>query len=249
MQKCEPNLLSLLAESPSKSYDALASRVQTIQMGIRYEDQRDSIEMGSVAALLFVANNQQRSYPMQTAQYISSCFHFPNFRSALENGEESDLLRRMLGTWIQHSEGWTAYQGIMLAMQYDIPEGLVAAKRLLKDAPNQPNQPYFRFYALSAIGRFGSEADIPQLEPFLEDKTLYATAVAANRERKQRTQIRDVALAVLLHLTKQDPREFGFDHIRKNSTFLFDPNSLAFSSDEQREQAIEKWRSLRPNSQ
>ena len=203
------------------------------------------MELGSIAAVLFVANNQTRSYPLQTAQYISSCLQMPAFRSALESGEQQDLLRTMLGTWIAKSEGWTAYQGMMMAMQHNIPEGLIAAKRILHDAANQPNQPYFRYYALSAIGKFGDHKEISTIEPFLEDKTPYATAVPINGTVKYRTQIRDVALAVLVHLAKQDPKDFGFDRIRKNSLYLFDPNSLAFASDDLREAAIKKWTDFR----
>ena len=243
MQKSEPELLRVLAQSPEQAYAALTRRVAEIQNRMRFNTSgtQVQIQLGSVAAILFVANNQTRSFPLQTSQYISSCLQLPNFRSALESGEQRGLLRGMLGTWIGNSEGWSAYQGMMMAMQHDIPEGLIAAKRILRDAANQPNQPYFRYYALSAIGKFGDTKEIPTIEPFLQDKTPYATAIPVNGKIKYRTQIRDVALAVLVHLAKQDPKNYGFDRIRKHSLYLFDPNSLAFANDDLREQAIKKW--------
>jgi len=87
------------------------------------------------------------------------------------------------------------------------------------------------------------------VEPFLKDKTPYATAVPINGKTKYRTQIRDIALAVLVHLSSQDPKQFGFDRIRKNSLYLFDPHSLAFADDESRATAILHWAEFRSKHQ
>jgi hypothetical protein len=49
-------------------------------------------------------------------------------------------------------------------------------------------------------------------------------------------------LAAILHLTGQEPREYGFTRIRANPQFVFEPGSLALDNDEQRATAIAKWR-------
>jgi len=54
-------------------------------------------------------------------------------------------------------------------------------------------------------------------------------------------QIRDVSLAVLLHLTGQNLREYGYTSAQPNPATLFQVASLTFLGPAQRDAAMKKW--------
>ena len=74
------------------------------------------------------------------------------------------------------------------------------------------------------------------LGPLLQD---------ASRTPYGKVEIRDLALAALLHLSGQNLVEFGFLRHRPNPTFVFEPNRLLFESPEARAKAIQRWRDQR----
>ncbi len=244
MQKSEPQLLRLLEESPGKIGDALALRVMEIQASLQYERDGSPLDLGTVTAILFICNSTKESSDLPTAQAVTYFLKQTSFTNALRAGTERELLRKMLGQWIERSEGWTAYQSLVMALQYNIPSGLVTAKRLLNETPD-PNLAYARYYALLAMARFGSQLDLKLIESFLDDRTPYGATVQVNREVKFRPQIRDVALAALVHLTKQKFSDYGFDRLRLEPIFVFDMNTIAFENDEKRDEAIQRWRDSR----
>ena len=86
----------------------------------------------------------------------------------------------------------------------------------------------------------GMTEDIDFLESLLDDQTICSSSRVKTKVRQ--TQIRDVALAAILHLAKQDLKDYGFDRAQPNSNTVFHANSLGFESDEQREHAIDAWR-------
>ena len=54
--------------------------------------------------------------------------------------------------------------------------------------------------------------------------------------------VRDVALATTIHLHGQNPKDFGFTHIRTNRQTLFQAGSMGFSNAKQREAAFNRWK-------
>ncbi len=249
MQQAEPQLLVTLERSPEKLSDALAERVVELQESAQVGREPNQISLGTITTILFILNDEHIELPAMVSQSIGSYFRYPTFDSAIQAGSQRELLRTMLGTWIEHSKGWDAYHAIFLAMKYDIPKGLIPAKKVLVGEVNEQNQSYFVCYAMLAYAKFGDESDIGLIEPLLDDSTPYGGSVAVAGTAKYRTEIRDIALATLVRLTKQDPREFGFDRLRSSSTQIFNTGSLAFENDEKREQAIKKWRAFRRESQ
>jgi hypothetical protein len=57
-----------------------------------------------------------------------------------------------------------------------------------------------------------------------------------------RCEVRDVALATLVHLSQQDFKEYGFAHLQKNVQTLFNTNSVGFATDAARAEALRKWK-------
>jgi hypothetical protein len=101
-------------------------------------------------------------------------------------------------------------------------------------------------YGAIAVGRFGSRADVPALESHLDNKTVCHTW--SNPRLKKdliRIQIRDIVLAMLIQITGQSHKQYGFDLLEENPVYLFHLHTFAFLEDEQRDAALAKWKAWR----
>jgi hypothetical protein len=245
MQHAEADLLAVVERSPERATEALVLRIEELQYAARAGKPTANLPLGTVATILFVVNNDRSPLPFMSMQYVSSFLRHPNFSNAIQSGSYRGILREMLGSWIARGEGWDVFQAIHLALQYDLAQGIVPAKKILAGDFNEPNQPYLRCYALLTFAKFGDESHISILEPFLEDETSYGGSVKVGNTVKYRPQIRDVALATLVKLAKQDHSDFGFVRLSENPMFVFDTSSVAFEDDAKREKAISKWHAYR----
>ncbi len=75
-----------------------------------------------------------------------------------------------------------------------------------------------------------------------DDRTAHIWQLIASRKTKIRTQVRDVALALLLHDRGIDPRHVGFIELQADPLLLFRDHSLGFADDPSREAAHQKGR-------
>lgn len=245
MQQAEPELLQALERSPDKAVELLVERLDKLQEEARAGQKQHAVSLGTVAALLFVSN-QDRGQSMGLAvQNLAAFYRHDVFAAAIQTGSQRDILRKMLGTWIENARSWDRFHAMLLAMQFDLPQGLEPAKLMLADDSLDPNQAVYRGFALQTIARFGDDSHIPIVEPLLEDATPYGGNSAISAKAKFQTQIRDIALATLVHLAKQDPKKFGLTRLKPSSTQVFNTNSLAFEDDAKREEAIKQWRAFR----
>ena len=129
-----------------------------------------------------------------------------------------------------------AYHAFLLAMRYDLREALVPAADMLRD---QGGHAHMRQYALLVVGRFGTREHLALLERQLSDTAVCMNATV-NNQRVQ-VEVRDVALAVLVHLTDQNLSAYGLGGARTDSKMLFHTHTLGFSDDDEREKAQRKW--------
>lgn len=87
---------------------------------------------------------------------------------------------------------------------------------------------------------------IPALEELLDDHAVcYKRAHPQTQKLIFECQLRDVALATLMHLYGQDPKKFGFQQLQSNPQFVFQPYTIGFSSEDQRRTAHQKWEVFR----
>ena len=104
----------------------------------------------------------------------------------------------------------TGYYCLNLAMRYGFAQGAELAARILAQDDVQTN---YRECAILAIAKLGSERHKPLLEDLLDDPTVCQTRHDPKSQTTTQTQIRDVALAGLIHLSGSDPRQFGFTQL------------------------------------
>ncbi len=249
MQQAEPQLLQTLERAPDKAVEMLVQRLDELQREARAGQNQLSVSLGTVAALLFVSNQDRADSIGLAVQNLATFYRQDVFVAALETGSEREILRKMLGAWIEKARSWDRFQAMLLAIQFDLPEGLTPAKHVLADESLDPNQAVYRGFALQTIARFGDESQIPVVEPLLDDASPYGSNTPASAKTRFQTQIRDIALATVVHLAKQDPKEFGLTRLKPNSTQVFNTSTLAFENDASREEAIRKWRAFRATHQ
>ena len=252
MQRSESELLSAIADGKKSTNEALTKRVQAIQQAMQLNRNKAIIDIGTIATLLFAAMNDDVTVPPLASQTISNFLYQPSFNNAIHSGGgRPAVLRRMLAEWIRRrTDAVNVYQSMMLALRYEVKEGLVPAARALRDAARQMNQPsnaHLRQYGLLTFARFGGKEHIALVEPLLQDKTPYGGQRNVNNVR-YRTQIRDIALATLVRLAGLEYRDFGFAHLQKHPQYVFNASTLAFADDKERDAAIEKWAAYRKSA-
>jgi hypothetical protein len=83
------------------------------------------------------------------------------------------------------------------------------------------------------------------LESLLDDKTVCYTVRSGSDTFE--TQVRDIALAALVEISGQDPREYGFSRLSRTRTAATTPQMLGFttSQENQRDEGVKKWRAYR----
>jgi hypothetical protein len=169
---------------------------------------------------------------------ISQLFHQSRLVDELSGSSPDHPGRRLLGTWIERlADTSLAFQSIWIGMRFELPEGLTPAKSLLKRADQSP---FVRQMAILAIAKLGSPRDVAVLEPLLSD----AAAANPNEQEKSsyRCEVRDVALAAIIHLHGRDPKDFGFDKIRRNPQTLYAQNTMGFDGSAARTAALRRWK-------
>jgi hypothetical protein len=240
MQRHEPGLLSASDSSPKAAAEMFAIACRDYQQSMfGIHGQRQDIPVGSIASLIFVGSDPKISVNDQSAMLVYQFMHQPAMQSALQgSGGQVDVLRKLLGAWVGRSLGVNArYQNLMLAMQYNLKEGLHPALEMIKSTAVHASQ---KAYAIVAVGKLGSKDHLPEVEKLLSDSTVCA-AFRVN-DQQISTETRDVALAVLVHLTGQNLKEYGFDRAQSNPQMLFFPYTLGFTEPARRDAAMKKWK-------
>ncbi len=198
--------------------------------------------VGTACALLFAASLGE----VRTNYYTSSCLNnlilMNDLGVLLDNSgarapsPQRDPLRRLIGLWIRSCEVASPMQRLSLAARFDLPEGLDAALEMIHGRIGGRQMQYAIFY----VAKTGDSDQIALLEELLKDETeLDSRRYGDNIVYS--TRVQDVALVAILHLTGQNPVEYGFDKLRENSQFLYQPDSAGFESDDARREALRSW--------
>jgi hypothetical protein len=251
MQRAEPALLEIFATGGKPAGELFTNRCLALQQSTQLAtNQNDAgqgqISLGTVAALLFVGGAEDVPVDEQAGVQLFSFIQQPVFQASIQqpgmpstsaDPVQSARLKKLLGAWIVKNNGSSiAFQNLMLAFHFELKEGLDLGVRMLG---NDSGQPHVRQYAILAIGRFGDKRHIPLIEPLLKDATPCLSQRINGHDVQ--TQIRDFALAVLVSLTSQQFKDYGFEHLQLNQQLLVQPNTVGFADRAKREAALAKW--------
>lgn len=199
------------------------------------------IPMPAVASMLLVAADPRVPASALDGMSLYALVQQPTMYQELNGGTHQKLLLRLLDAVVARDFSTpVAYQFFLLAMQYDLRSVLEPARKYLTRTDVSSSM---RLYAVLAIAKLGTAEDVDVLRPLLDDAT-QCWVWQAGKERIS-TQVRDAALAAVIHLSGGNPRDFGFDRLQMNPQTLYAPHTLGFADDQQRAAARRAWESSR----
>jgi hypothetical protein len=241
MQQSERELLESLDTDPRLASDVLVARLKAIIESFQFQALRDrnsaTIDTGTICALLMVSGDDDVTIPDFEANQLYTLFK-QAFQHSLNSSARSIIIKKMLGAWIVHnSTPSLAKLNLGLAFDLELHEGLTLALKLLAGG-GAGQQGGVKQDALLAVGVFGNHEQIAVVEPFLKDASPCLPQQAADANQ---SQVRDVALAVLIHLSGQELKDYGLDHIQSNPKMLFQPGTITFTDPAARTEALKKW--------
>lgn len=194
---------------------------------------------GNLTTLLFVSVAQDTDGQPLPGELIRLMFD-NEFRAAVNGGPHRAALMKLLGKLVSSNfdmpTSWASTR-LILAMQYDVPEGAELAKQI---ASQNDSSPTILQWALLAIGKLGKAEDLHVLTQKLTDDTV----VGMPRNRRNAgfsTQIRDVALACLVQRSGESLKDYGLRQAIADPNAFLRLTTIGFASDEEREQAIKRW--------
>ena len=176
IERNESALLEATELGVQSATTAFEARCQQIQEGMRVPGRQAErqVSVGTVAALLFIGADNNVTVNMQSAMCVTNfCYQQP-FRQAINGGDYSPLLKKLIGGWVRRdfaSDPTAAYQTMMLALTFNVRDGVEPALTMLKDGGGNP---HMRQYALLVIGKFGGPDEVARLEPLLNDQAVCA---------------------------------------------------------------------------
>ena len=251
MCKAEPELMLNLDRPVSITSRSITKRCKELQQVFRTY-KRDSIQLGTVAALLFSGGINGVKVDDTSVKTIYSVCNYNAFRNEMytrnPNGTSqyrrtprSNILRQLFAVWMKHGGSSDAQFGFNLAMQYDIKQCLPRAIDLVraKDTPCHVAQ-----IALVAITRFGTLVNLRDLETRIDDKSFCGVQQRVGQKLHQ-TQLRDIALAGALLIADENPRNYGFTRISYTNAKQLNYSTVGFSSDEERVAPRKKYEQFR----
>jgi hypothetical protein len=246
MQRAEPELLEAYAKGGKDASEALDARCRNLMQQLTQVSGGDTgLSLGTLATLLLVGSAEDVTVEDQLAfQLYTWLIYRPAFQRNANSGIWAGMLRKLLGQWIVKDASPSATaQNLMFAASYELkPEGLNLAGRLLA---SDGTTVQIRQFALLTLGRFGGKEQVPTAEKFLEDASHCGAFGIARGQRQAEVQIRDVALAVVLHLTGQSLRDYGAVSVQPNPQSYFQVPALAFANPGARETALKHWHEWR----
>ena len=149
-----------------------------------------------------------------------------------------DVSKRLTREWAElASASRNRTLGLMLILNYGFEEtGLKVARKMLGTTESFSTSEQ---YAAICAARFGAE-EVELLLPLLEQKTLVHYGARLRLSKLIKTQLRNT-LIMLLHLTKQDPADYGYRFSRPSPIYVYEVYSCGFTEDANRDKAHGKW--------
>ena len=216
------------------------------------------ISLGTISTLLLIGSDPEVPTGGKIDALLTKLIKWDAVASGMNAKPTRSVMRELLDDWVAKStlgsDARITQENLRLAMRYDLPAGLAPAVQIVRQSAlnNESADIGLRTIAVMTIGRLGGSANLVDLEPLLEDESLVRRPQAMNRGLKPvddaakrengYVQMRDVALAVMVHLSGQKLTDYGYRYPKKVDESLFDPSSLLFETLQDRATALAKWK-------
>lgn len=154
-----------------------------------------------------------------------------------DRAEDKAVLNRLVAQWLKthHAIGDTRDR-LIVSMRYDCQTAArETCDRVMSAPAASPSSLATAMLAASSLELDGIQQ---RLVARVDDsRTSHVWQLIASRKTRIRTQVRDVAVALLLHDRGLDPRDFGFIEIQADPLLTYRDHSLGFADNESRKRA------------
>ncbi len=200
--------------------------------------------------MLFLGSLPEMNVTDAAASFVQSIIQRSPVKDLLQPDSSQPAVRKLVVTWLlacPNKSEEVLRQRLNVVSTTRLTEALPLALQVATGEPQFLRvTPLTKAVATLIVGQLGSRADVERLEPLLEDSTVcLPLQVQAPGQPATSVQVRDVALVVLLHLTDQDPPDYGYTKAIMGSPRTFQLQNLYCENDQQRSAAIAKWRAWR----
>jgi hypothetical protein len=242
VQKADADLLETSESQPAAAGDKFAVRCQFLQQFMyNPTNQGPPITLADIANLLLVGTDPQVKVPMNVTWQFTNLLNF-QLTQKLRSDRHSPLVKKLLIQWVkQRTDDGALGQTLDLVMKLDLKEGLDIA---LKELKNPSAQAYNRAMALMTVAKLDGKKHLDVFEPLLKE-TGQVGNFGFNNVRGT-TEVRDVALAMLIHLNGQKIKDYDFIAAEifggDELNFQNGPIFLGFADSTKRDAAMKKWK-------
>lgn len=238
MHEDEPSLLGMFTDGPKRVSEALSNRCEELHEPVLSGSVQ--VRIGTAATLLFLAARDD----VKASQLVQKMVYMACLSSSFEAAIASESLREVFVTLAERWITRHPTEGITAALHIGLSNGLKACLPRAREVFEWPMPTLSdRYYAALCVAKFGDESDFDRLETYLEDVSVCDRTQLEGQFVV--TEMRDLALAGLVRLAKQEPKDFGFDRLEFHSKMLYDISSLGFRDEQSRAHAIAAWREYR----
>ncbi|MBC7968054.1 MAG: hypothetical protein H7Z17_19260, partial [Fuerstia sp.] len=208
----------------------------------------EEFPVASVAAVMLLGSEPETRLIVATSTNISSARDDPRFSKLITDGVHAKTLCAIVEAWIER-KGIAAYRPLLFAMKHGLKAGRTIALGIIESKSNRPDM----ILSLLCLGKLKSTEDLPLIESLLENETiLWPQSGQVVKQQvpggppiaiEYQVRTRDVALVVAAYLRDIEPSDIGFEARTYDDTlFVFD--SMGFSTDEARSEALAAYRRL-----
>ena len=246
MQTAEPALMEAFEQGPKEAELALKQRsslaVDQVQvLGRRGAMRTNTASLGSTLAVLFVAGGADVPVGEDVAIRVASLPKNESFRLATGSTGEANprraLCLKVLGQWVRREVSADSVdQNLAYAYYFGLKEGLMPAVNILQ---RQAAANTSKLLALLVTSKFGKDAELPLVAPYLTDHRVCQDFGTVNTPLQ--LQLCDVALLATIKLNGQDPKKFGFPRSDIGESPSPNLHTIAFSGEDERKAAFKKW--------
>jgi hypothetical protein len=195
----------------------------------------------SIAAILLVASDPQVALNGDAPFLISSLTQQGVYFTT-GNNLRADQYKRILGAWITRDTSDTnvLWQSLSTALAQNLPEGRALARNVLG---KQTLPPQMKQQAISLLARTGDKTDATLLVPLLDDASILQNNNPNGQHDRDNVKVADYAMAIMMHLTGQKPKDFGMDRADLQQGWNLKVETISFRTEEDREAVSKKWKS------
>jgi hypothetical protein len=196
------------------------------------------VTLAEMAAVMLVASDPKVQMPNFSSYMVGNFLYQQVARNAL-TGNRPTPFRKLTLAWIERQLGDDngLQYALNMAVNLELKECLDIAVRAAKEKKVKGQG---LGAVLTTLGKMGGKEHVPLIEAQLSDTTVIGN-FGINRGSGT-TEVRDAALAMLVHMTKQSHKDYGFLFADANAGLMFNAVFLGFSNNAERDKAHRKWK-------